>query len=202
MAYAQTDSQASAPSTITGTIPALLLKPIDSKKAKDGDPVICKTAGTFHDQTGRLISSGTKVIGHVTQAQARSKGDPQSSLTIVFDKIELGKNEDVPIKGAIQALGPALDIGGPSAGGGSYGTTVGGGSNGRGGMAGGGTTPPPQAGVQGLPLGNNKTTVLLTSESKGALGVKNLELGDDSVITSPAKEVKLPEGTQMMIRAQ
>jgi hypothetical protein len=43
-----------------------------------------------------LIPSGTKVIGHVTQAQARSKGDPQSSLAIVFDKFEVAKDEDIP----------------------------------------------------------------------------------------------------------
>ncbi len=199
VAYAQAtgQAQANAPSTITGTIPALLSKPIDSKKAKDGDPVICQTAGTFHDQTGRMISSGTKVIGHVTQAQARSKGDAQSSLAIVFDKIELGKNEEVPIKGTIQALGPALDISGPGGGGGSFGTAMA-----SKGSAGGGTTAPPQPGVQGFPAGSGGPTVLLNSESKGALGVKNLQLGDDSVITSPGKEVKLPEGTQMMIRAQ
>src|SRR5208283_825227 len=102
-AYAQADSQgqANAPSAITGTIPALLSKPLDSKKAKEGDPVICQTAGTFHDQTGRLISNGTKVIGHVTQAQARSKGDAQSSLAIVFDKVQLG-GQEIPIKGTLQ----------------------------------------------------------------------------------------------------
>jgi hypothetical protein len=202
LAFGQTtQEQASSPSAITGTLPALLSKPLDSKKAKEGDPVICQTAGTFHDQTGRLITSGTKIIGHVTQAQARSKGDSQSSLAIVFDKVQLGKNEEVPIKGTLQAIGPALDISGPSSGGGSFGTTTGGSGSKLSGAS-GGTTAPPQPGVQGLPTGGGDVKALLTSQSKGAVGVKNLQMGDDSVVTSPGKEVKLDAGTQMMIHAQ
>ncbi len=197
-AQAQDDpqAQASTASAITGTIPVLLLKSIDSRKAKEGDPVFCEIAGPFHDRTGRLIKSGTKVIGHVTEAQARSKGDAQSSLAIVFDKIELGKNEEVPIKGTLQALGPALDIGVPNP---AEGYAQGPGARRDGGAA---TTAPPQPGVQGLPIANSSPTVLLTSQSKGVLSVKNLELGDDSVLTSPGKEVKLQDGQQMMIRAQ
>ncbi len=195
LAHAQADSQgqANAPSAITGSIPALLSKAIDSKKAKEGDPVICQTAGTVHDQTGRLITSGTRVIGHVTQAQARSKGDAQSSLAIMFDKVMVGKNEEIPIKGTLQAIGPALDISGPNSASGY--------SQGPGARQGGGaaTTAPPQPGVQGFPI-DSGTKALLTSQSKGALGVKNLQLGDDGVVTSPAKEVKLDAGTQMMIR--
>ena len=197
LAHAQASGpeQASAPSAITGAIPALLSKPLDSKKVKEGDPVICQTAGTFHDQTGRLITSGTKVIGHVTQAQARSKGDSQSSIAIVFDKVEVGKNEEIPIKGTLQAVGPALDISGPNT---NTGYGQGPGARQGGGAA---TTAPPQSGVQGFPVGSD-TKALLTSQSKGALGVKNLEMGDNSVLTSPGKEVKLDAGTQMMIRAQ
>ena len=203
LAYAQASGQEqpSAPSAITGTIPALLSKPIDSKKAKEGDTVICQTAGSFHDQTGRLIGSGAKVIGHVTQAQARSKGNPDSSLAIVFDKIQLGKNEEDLIQGTLQAVGPALDISGPNAGPGSYGTTLGGGKGSVGGPASGGTTAPPQSGVQGFPTSGGPTA-MLNSQSKGAVGVKNLQLDDNGVLTSPGKEVKLDAGTQMMIRAQ
>jgi len=67
---------------------------------------------------------------------------------------------------------------------------------------GGATTAPPQPGVQGVPTGSGDTKALLTSQSNGVIGVKNLQMGDNSVITSPGKEVKLDAGTQMMIRAQ
>jgi hypothetical protein len=42
---------------------------------------------------------------------------------------------------------------------------------------------------------------MLTSESKGVLGFKNLEMNSDSVLTSSGKEVKLDSGTQMLIQA-
>lgn len=193
--YAQTDqAQPNSASAIHGTLPVLLVKPLDSKKAKDGDPVVCQTAGRIHDQSGRLITSGTKVIGHVTQAQARSKGDPQSSLAIVFDKVQVGKNEEIPIKGALQAIGPSLGDNEPNVG-----AAYPPGLHGNGGGA--ATTAPPTAGPQSGPMANS-VHALLTSESHGVLGVKNLEMGENSVLTSPGKEVKLDAGTQMMIRAE
>ncbi len=191
LVYAQTSQeQASSPSAIRGTLPGMLVKSIDSKKAKEGDVVVVQTAGAAHDISGRLIPSGTKVIGHVTQAQARSKGDAQSSLAIVFDKVELGKNEEVPIKGVLQAVGPSLP--GQQLDTSAY-------PPGLSGKGGGGTTAAP---ISSSTSGPSGVHTLLTSESHGALGVKNLEMGDNGVLTSPGKEVKLDANTQMMIRAE
>jgi hypothetical protein len=36
----------------------------------------------------------------------------------------------------------------------------------------------------------------------GVLGIRNLQMDKDSVLTSSNKEVKLDSGTQMMIRAE
>ena len=69
-----------------------------------------------------------------------------------------------------------------------------------GGHGNGGTVPPPQAGTYGGYDTSSKA--LLNSQSKGAVGVKNLEMGDNGVLTSPGKEVKLEANTQMMIRAE
>ncbi len=195
LASAQTSSQeqTNSPSSIRGTLPALLSKPLDSKKLKDGDPVVCEIAGQVHDQTGRFIPMRSKIIGHVTQAQARSKGDAQSSLAMVFDKVEVGKNEEIPIKGVLQAIAPSLGNSGPDTGPayppgmGNAGTQT--------------TTPPPIPGPQ---AGPNAGAVhpMVTSESKGVLGFHNLQMDDNSVLTSTGKEVKLDSGTQMMIRAE
>jgi len=57
------------------------------------------------------------VVGHVTAAKARSKGDSEASLGIVFDKIELSGGKDMPIKGMVQAVGPNPSAGsGPDTG--------------------------------------------------------------------------------------
>ncbi len=70
-------------------IPAFLDTSLDSKKRKPGAEVVLKTAGPVHLTDQRIISRGTKIVGHVTESKARSAGDWESSLGIVFDKISL-----------------------------------------------------------------------------------------------------------------
>jgi len=188
-AYAQT-SPANSENTIQGTFPCALQKGLDSKKAKDGDPVVCQTDKAFHDQTGRFLPSGTKIMGHVTQAQARSKGDSQSALAMVFDKIELSKGNDIPIKGTLQAVGPG------SSGGIDSGPSV------EPGLHGGAAVSNAQSSID---MGKERGAQgggPLSSDSKGAVGVKGLEMDSNSVLTSSGKEVKLDGGMQMVVRAE
>lgn len=189
----------SSQSEIRGTFPALLSKSLDSKKLKIGEEVICQTPVPVRLQSGMMFPTGTKVIGHVTEAQARSKGDAQSSLGITFDKIQLSKKEEIPIKGVLQAVGPSLGDLGPQTGpatGGNMGSAKG---------SGGSSTPfaaaPPQAGTYGG-YDTGKVTPLLTKDTTGVLGVKNLEMNDQHVITSTGKEVKLDSGSQVMIHVE
>jgi hypothetical protein len=191
-AKAQDQASSRSVTPMRGSFPAVLSKSIDSKKLKEGDTVVCQTFATLHAQSGALIPSGSKIIGHVTQSQARSKGDPQSSLAMVFDKIEVGKGEELPINGVLQAVAPSLGDTGPQAGPATPGTTLGGS-----GQASGGTVAPPTT----MQLGGG-VHPMLNSQSKGVLGFKNIEMDDNHVITSTGKEVKLDNGTQMMIRAE
>lgn len=196
--------QASTPSKFSGAFPAMLLKPLDSKKLKVGDPVVVQSVAKIHTASGVLIPSGTKMIGHVTQAQARSKGDPESSLAVVFDKLVLGKNEEVPVKGTLQAIGPAIyKTGPPDAGPATPGTTLsGGGAKGVGASGTAGfSTPPPSSSTQSDPVAGG-VHPMVTPESKGVVGVKNLQMDDKSVISSTGKDVKLDEGTQIMIHVE
>jgi hypothetical protein len=52
------------------------------------------------------------------------------------------------------------------------------------------------------PLEGTRSRPLLTAQSVGVLGIKNLRMGKDAVITTPGKEVKLDNGAQMLIRAE
>jgi len=194
------DSQPTAPDSGNGakiTFPVTLEKSLDSKKLKEGDPVTCVTAGTLHGRNGFLIPSGSKVIGHVTQAQARGKGDSNSTLGIAFDKI-IVKGNELAMTGNVQAIAPSLGSAGPNTGAAEPASLGGGGSASAAG-AGAGTTAAPTSSVRvsGAPTG----TPLVTSTSTGVLGIKGLEMDKDGVITSPGKQVKLDNGTQMMIRA-
>ena len=88
-------------------INAELTAPVDSKKAKPGDPVAARTTEPTKSNGKTVIPKGSKLVGHVTQASARAKGDSESALGIVFDKAILKNGQEVPLNVAIQALASA-----------------------------------------------------------------------------------------------
>ena len=88
-------------------INAELTTPVDSKKAKPGDPVAARTTEPAKSNGKTVIPKGCKLVGHVTQASSRAKGDSESALGIVFDKAILKNGQEVPLNVAIQALASA-----------------------------------------------------------------------------------------------
>src|SRR6267378_2299555 len=86
---------------------AALSSPIDSKKCKPGDPVNAHTTEAAKSEGKTVIPKGSKLVGHVTQASARAKGESESSLGIVFDKAILKDGQEIPLNVAIQALASA-----------------------------------------------------------------------------------------------
>jgi hypothetical protein len=133
------------------TFNAALNAPVDSKKAKPGDPVTAHTTEPAKSDGKTVMPKNTKLIGHVTQASARSNGESDSSLGVVFDKAILKHGQEIPLNAGIQALasgqsaasaaGPDLDAfggSGASAGaGGRAGGRSGGALGGVGSVAGG-----------------------------------------------------------------
>jgi hypothetical protein len=175
-------SSSSSPSG-HGVFTVELAKPLDSKKLKQGDVVEAKLPADVRTPGGTTIPRGSKVIGHVTEAKAKSKGDAESQLGIVFDKISRPGGEETTIKGVIQAVAPNPNAEVQTGGGVGYG-----------GMSETMEKPPtPSQGARSVPL--------LTDESKGVLGIKNLELGPDGVLSSSGKEVKLDSGTRVLVDA-
>ena len=190
---------AAATTALHGTIPATLAKSIDSKKLKDGDEIDAKTVSMMRTADGGMIPIGSKIVGHVTESKARSKGDPESSLGISFDKIQLSGGKDLPIKGVLQAVGPnPSDSSGPDTGAMGAGTMAKGGAGSSATMASPVSSPGASiGGGQGGPGGGK----ILTSQSSGVVGIKNLTL-DNAVLSSTGKEVKLDMGSQLMIKAE
>lgn len=187
-------------SAIRGTFAASLGKSIDSKKLKEGDEVPAKTVSTMRTGDGIMIPGGSKIIGHVTQAKARSKGDSESSLGITFDKIEVSGGKQIPINGTLQAVGPnPSESSGPNTGAAGGNNMNAGGQGGYGEMSGpASTTDSMRLEQQAGQKGGGK---ILTPKSTGVVGIKNLQL-DNSVLTSTGKEVKLDMGSQLMIKSQ
>jgi hypothetical protein len=85
---------------------AELTKPVDAKKAKPGDQVTAKLTQDVKANGHVVLHKGSKLMGHVTEAQARSKGQAESKLGIVFDKAQLKGGEEASINAVIQALAP------------------------------------------------------------------------------------------------
>ena len=88
------------------TLQAELSKGLDCKKAKPGDEVSAKLTQDVKSDGKVVLHKGSKLVGHVTEAQARSKENAESKLGIVFDKAVLKGGQELAFNGAIQALAP------------------------------------------------------------------------------------------------
>jgi predicted RecA/RadA family phage recombinase len=100
-------SAQTAPAAVDhGAFPVKVVKTLDSSKLKDGDTVELETAGIFKLPDGTLVPKGSKLTGQVTAAKARSKGDPESQLTLTFDKLNIANGRQLSIKGMVQAVSP------------------------------------------------------------------------------------------------
>lgn len=166
------------------TLQAELTKSLDAKKAKPGDEVSAKTTQDVKSNGKVVIHKGSKLVGHVTQAQARTKEDSESKLGIVFDHAVLKDGSQVSVNAVVQALAAAQtaplsagvdDIG--RAGGGASGggrQPTGGGGGVVGGVAGAATsTVGSTAGGVGSAAGSvaSSTTGSVGSTVNGAAGV-------------------------------
>ncbi len=182
-ASASTNSVASALGSGTN-IQAELTKSLDAKKAKAGDEVTAKVTQDVRSNGQVVIHKGSRLIGHVTEAKARSKEDSESRLGLAFDRAVLKNGEQVALGAAVQALAPPASAaasavnsdslgvgGGMPAGGGAARSGEGGGT--LGGVAGGATsTVGSTVGAAGNTAGSvtNSTTGSVGSTVGGATG--------------------------------
>jgi hypothetical protein len=205
-------------------IPVQLTKTIDAKKVKTGDEVEAKVTQDLTTGNGEVVlPKDTKVVGHVTEAQTRSKDQKESQIGIAFDHT-VGKNRDaVQFPMSIQAIiaPPSMNSDNHSAAGESAGLpasaqTPGGMSpgNSSGRSTGMGTGTPQQApspstaGGQEPASTQTSTNVRqpITGNTQGVVGISNLQLAmsanpaQGSVVSSEKSNVKLESGTLMLLR--
>jgi hypothetical protein len=104
-AEASTQSgRANAGPTAGAAFNARLDSTIDSKKNKPGDPITARTTESVKSEGETVLPKGTKLVGHVTQASARARGDAESVLAVTFDHAVLKNGRHVPLAVAIQAV--------------------------------------------------------------------------------------------------
>ena len=85
-------------------IDATLATSLDAKKNKPGDRVEARAAQDVKQDGKVVLKKGTRLIGHVTEAQARTKEQTQSQLGIVFDQALTNNGQEIPLNATIQAL--------------------------------------------------------------------------------------------------
>ena len=223
----QSSTQSQSPAADAGkhvaagsVIPVFLSKTVDAKKAKTGDEVVAKIAQDMKANTGEVIlAKDTKVMGHVTSAQAHTKEQKESQLTIAFDRAVMKDGSEMQMPMSIQAViasqndqntaapgNPGNDAGYPPSAGG---TNPNAGASGRtGGIA--GSTPPSQP----SPASGNDVTGAsasdrppITNQTEGVIGIKDLKLvapaqgtARGSVLTAADSNVKIESGTMLLLK--
>ena len=98
----------------SGAIVAELAKSVDAKKAKTDDKIEAKLTMDVLSHGAIVIPRGTKIIGHVIDARARTKQVPQSMVEIAFDRIVLKDGREIPLKATIQAVGVPMQVSAPA----------------------------------------------------------------------------------------
>lgn len=105
---ASAQSSGSSATIANGTeINAALNASVDTKKAKPGDEVVAHTTQAVKSDGKTIVPRGSKLVGHVTRASARGRGDAESALGIAFDKAVLKNGQEIALDGSIQALASA-----------------------------------------------------------------------------------------------
>jgi len=217
-------SPAGAPSRIApgSVLPVSLTKTIDAKKAKTGDEVVAKVTQDMKNNAGEVIvAKDTKVVGHVTEAQARTKEQKESEVGIAFDRTVMKNGSEMQMPMSIQAIiGPQNNgeqnsqnnAGGGTGYGSAPGGTTSNSNTGRaGGMAGSAPSqsPAPSAGASAPGDAQQAPSARppITAETKGVVGISDLKLttaastaNQGSVVSSEKNNVKLESGTLMLLR--
>jgi hypothetical protein len=97
--------QIAGKSLASGTkVNATLSHSVDARKNKPADRVTARTTDPTWSNGLVVLPKGTLLVGHVSQAHPRGKGESESALAIVFDKAVLKDGYEVPLDVTIQAI--------------------------------------------------------------------------------------------------
>lgn len=211
----QTDRASAAQENPSTAIPAALAKSVDSRKVKAGDEIDARLSVGLTNASGTQIPAGSKIIGHVTDAKSKAKGDPQSSLSFAFDRIVVKNGGDMPLHAVPQAIGmPQMMAEAAVASGNNRPASAGSSSSGMrsntnpssgSGTAATGSSASPSDPMSGggSAGGSQANNGPLPQNATGAGGMKGLTLdsqSNEAVISSDSESVKLEEGTQLVLR--
>jgi hypothetical protein len=215
--------------TAGANISAVLTHPVDSRHAKAGDPIYAKTTSDVKSDGKVIIPKGSALVGHVSEAKARAKGDSESTLVFTFDRAVFKGGHEIALNTVVQAMAVAqnrsvFDASNDDGISSGMTTSASGAARSGSGLLGGATSTVAAttstvagaganvggsaAGTLGAATNTNgvASATSLTSASSGVIGMNGMQLTSrmanstsGSVVTSTGKSVNLASGTQMML---
>jgi hypothetical protein len=204
-------------------IPVQLTKTIDAKKVKPGEEVDAAVTEDLKANNGEVIvPKNTKIVGKITEAQARNKEQKESQLAIAFDHAVTNDGKNVSLPMSIQAIIATSYLSGGNSRGNNGGNAAApsqapSSSSGSGGMSpssrssgmGAPQTENPGASASEEPATNTTNSSAhqpITGKTEGVLGIEHLNLAtgsaatQGSVLSSDKNNVKLEGGTMLLLR--
>jgi hypothetical protein len=91
------------------TVNAELTKGIDVKKAKAGDLVYARTTIAVTLADGTELPKGTKLIGKVTEARAKSSSDKTSHVAFSLEQAETKDGHEIPLRVMVTSVTVPLE---------------------------------------------------------------------------------------------
>lgn len=200
------------------SIEAQLQQTLDVKKASVGDEVILTTTKTIKQNGQTVVQKGSRLIGRVTEVQQKTKGNAQSKLGVIFDRIE-GKNLSAPISATIVSITQATantsvgdtlnsDISGSSTSSGSVSRT----NSGGGGLLGGvtntvgnavNTTTNTVGGVTNTATNTVSGTTQTLGRTLNGIQISqssNASANGSATLSTPNKNLRIEKGVTFQLR--
>ena len=201
--------------TRVSTVVAVLTKAIETKSADVGMVLTMRTINDLVVDGAVVIPKGSKLVGHISEVVLKGKDEPQTRFEIVIEKAVTPNNNEMPVQAIVAAVAaPKKDSlssdptygmmrsNEPKATDASLGSAAS-----TGGLSSaskvGSTAAVATANIKGAA----DAPLILREDSQGAIGYDGLSLSwhlttppPVTVFSSKSKNVKLDEGTQMLLR--
>ncbi|HKC64711.1 MAG TPA: hypothetical protein VKB86_13805 [Pyrinomonadaceae bacterium] len=201
--------------TRVSTVVAVLTKAIETKSADVGTELTMRTINDVVVDGTVVIPKGSKLVGHISEIVIKGKDEPQTKFEIVIDKAVTTNNNEMPVQAIVAAVAaPKKDSlssdptygmmrsNEPKQSGASPGDAARTGELSSASKA-GSTAAVATANLKGA----SDEPLMLREDSQGAIGYDGLSLSwhlttppPVTVFSSKSKNVKLDEGTQMLLR--
>jgi hypothetical protein len=107
--YSQQPATSSTPAAQEKIAPGTLLQvemstDVDAKKAHADDVFRTRLWEAVRNGDKIILPPKTILVGHVVDAQPRTKTNPESKLTIAFDKAVLKDGSELPLRGVVERV--------------------------------------------------------------------------------------------------